>query len=134
MSASDFQLGHKAKLNADDIVGTVRYIGQLHVAAGDFIGLELSGPTGKNDGSVQGHRYFTCEPKHGIFVKPNAAKPVMMSSTSPPPLFRRALRGSLVPPIVTTSKKVVTSRQSTVPATKSTSPAVARLASIGKVS
>ena len=26
-------------------------------------------PTGKNDGTVQGIQYFTCRPKHGIFVR-----------------------------------------------------------------
>lgn len=26
-------------------------------------------PTGKNDGTVQGVQYFTCRPKHGIFVR-----------------------------------------------------------------
>ena len=28
---------------------------------------------GKNDGSVQGKRYFNCKTNHGLFVKPEKA-------------------------------------------------------------
>ena len=38
---------------------------------GTWIGLELISENGKNDGSIQGIRYFECEKKHGIFVRPN---------------------------------------------------------------
>lgn len=38
--------------------------------AGDFVGVELDDPLGKNNGTVKGVRYFSCKPKHGLFVRP----------------------------------------------------------------
>ncbi|XP_031830458.1 kinesin-like protein KIF13A isoform X9 [Nomia melanderi] len=49
--------------------GVIAYVGPTEFAAGSWIGVELDAPTGKNDGAVNGHRYFTCRPKCGIFVK-----------------------------------------------------------------
>ncbi|XP_011875550.1 PREDICTED: kinesin-like protein KIF13A isoform X1 [Vollenhovia emeryi] len=49
--------------------GVIAYVGPTEFAPGTWIGVELDAPTGKNDGAVNGHRYFTCRSKCGIFVK-----------------------------------------------------------------
>ncbi|CAN9502001.1 unnamed protein product [Ophioblennius macclurei] len=49
--------------------GTVAYIGTTLFASGKWVGVILDEAKGKNDGTVQGKRYFTCEESHGIFVR-----------------------------------------------------------------
>lgn len=52
-----------------DIPGTIRFIGTTDFAPGEWIGVELDEPSGKNDGEVNGVRYFTCPQRSGIFVR-----------------------------------------------------------------
>src|ERR1700761_4072824 len=68
MADLNVKIGQKVETQ-DGKQGTVRYIGPLHVASGEWLGLELQDDTGKNDGSVKGERYFNCAPGHGIFVR-----------------------------------------------------------------
>lgn len=49
--------------------GTVRFVGTTAFAAGEWIGIELDAPRGKNDGAVQGRRYFHARPHHGLFTR-----------------------------------------------------------------
>ncbi|SNX85167.1 related to Dynactin 1 [Melanopsichium pennsylvanicum] len=49
--------------------GEVLFVGQTSFAAGVWVGIELDNPNGKNNGSVQGKRYFECEDGYGVFVR-----------------------------------------------------------------
>uniref|UniRef100_A0A8C2IJ56 Kinesin family member 13Ba n=1 Tax=Cyprinus carpio TaxID=7962 RepID=A0A8C2IJ56_CYPCA len=51
--------------------GTVRYIGPTHFSEGVWVGVELDTPSGKYDGSVEGHQYFQCNPGYGVLVRPD---------------------------------------------------------------
>ncbi|TBU58180.1 dynactin [Dichomitus squalens] len=54
--------------------GVVRFAGATSFSAGKWIGIELAEPNGKNDGTVQGIKYFTCKPNYGVFVRPSQVK------------------------------------------------------------
>ncbi|XP_039992667.1 CAP-Gly domain-containing linker protein 4-like isoform X1 [Xiphias gladius] len=51
--------------------GVVQFYGKTSFAPGLWLGIELDKPSGKNDGSVGGVRYFSCPTKHGIFAPPS---------------------------------------------------------------
>ncbi|XP_056282936.1 dynactin subunit 1 isoform X2 [Pseudoliparis swirei] len=62
--------------------GTVAYIGNTLFASGKWVGVILDEATGKNDGTVQGKRYFTCEENRGIFVRQSQIQ-LVDDTTSP---------------------------------------------------
>ncbi|KAI8509346.1 CAP-Gly domain-containing linker protein 4 [Branchiostoma belcheri] len=51
--------------------GVIRFSGKTDFAPGWWYGVELDKPRGKNDGSVSGVRYFSCEPMKGVFAPPS---------------------------------------------------------------
>uniref|UniRef100_A0A3Q3DC19 Si:dkeyp-47f9.4 n=1 Tax=Hippocampus comes TaxID=109280 RepID=A0A3Q3DC19_HIPCM len=63
--------GMQVLLNSANEMACIRYMGMADFAPGLWLGLELRGPKGKNDGSVGGRRYFTCRPGHGVLVRPS---------------------------------------------------------------
>jgi dynactin 1 len=78
MAAVDIPVGTVADATAGSstVRGIVRFCGPTAFAPGKWVGMELSEPKGKNDGSVAGTRYFTCKLNYGIFVKFSQVKPV----------------------------------------------------------
>ena len=63
--------------------GIVRFAGSTHFSSGDWIGIELEEPEGKNDGSVKGERYFECEMDYGMFVRPAVVSEILERPPKP---------------------------------------------------
>lgn len=63
--------GSQVLLTSSSEMGTIRYIGPTDFAPGIWLGLELRSAKGRNDGSVNEKRYFTCKPNYGVLVRPS---------------------------------------------------------------
>ncbi|CAF1316845.1 unnamed protein product [Rotaria sordida] len=69
----DYTIGSRVIVNTGHYIynksGTIRFIGEMSIKTGIWYGIELDEPVGKNNGSLDGHIYFKCQDKHGIFVR-----------------------------------------------------------------
>uniref|UniRef100_A0A3Q0KPL2 Dynactin subunit 1 n=1 Tax=Schistosoma mansoni TaxID=6183 RepID=A0A3Q0KPL2_SCHMA len=71
MAEGKLKIGSRVEVTGKDVVGTIAYIGATQFSPGKWVGVILEESKGKNNGTVQGKRYFTCEENHGIFVRPS---------------------------------------------------------------
>ncbi|KAK3909050.1 Restin-like protein [Frankliniella fusca] len=81
-SGAELKLGERVIVMSSQTgskAGVLRYKGPTAFAPGEWCGVELDDPMGKNDGSVGGTRYFDCQPKFGLFA------PAHKVSRSPAP-------------------------------------------------
>ena len=63
------KVGHRVQITGKDSVGTVAFVGTTQFSTGKWIGVVLDDAVGKNNGVVQGKKYFSCPENHGIFVR-----------------------------------------------------------------
>ncbi|NXF20400.1 CLIP2 protein, partial [Rhodinocichla rosea] len=82
----DFVVGERVWVNGVK-PGVIQYLGETQFAPGQWAGVVLDDPVGKNDGSVGGVRYFECQPLQGIFTRPSklTRQPVAEGSGSDAP-------------------------------------------------
>jgi tubulin-specific chaperone B len=80
MKIDDFHLNQRV-FTQNGYNGTIRYLGAVSgLSSGDFVGIELDTPNGKNDGTIKGIELFTCEENHGSLVRPNTVRPLELDN------------------------------------------------------
>ncbi|XP_070700207.1 CAP-Gly domain-containing linker protein 2 [Pempheris klunzingeri] len=78
----DLKVGDRVLVGGSKM-GVIRYMGETDFAKGEWCGVELDEPLGKNDGAVAGTRYFQCLPKFGLFAPIHKVIRIGFPSTSP---------------------------------------------------
>ncbi|XP_054976960.1 CAP-Gly domain-containing linker protein 4 [Sorex araneus] len=127
LTSLGLKLGDRVVI-AGQKVGTLRFCGTTEFASGQWAGVELDEPEGKNNGSVGKVQYFKCAPKYGIFAplskiskaKDRRKSTLHASSTKAVPLLRSqkvdvAHVTSKVNTGLVTSKKDSAASESTLP-------------------
>jgi tubulin-folding cofactor B len=71
----NFVVGRRCEIFPGGRRGEIKYVGKAEsLGEGFWVGVALDEPTGKNDGTVKGKRFFACAPKHGVIVRPSNVK------------------------------------------------------------
>ncbi|GAA6107732.1 CAP-Gly domain-containing linker protein 1-like isoform X1 [Tachysurus ichikawai] len=96
LSETDSTMKGKREMKLGDRVliggtkaGVVRFLGETDFAKGEWCGVELDEPLGKNDGAVAGSRYFQCLPKYGLFAPTHKVTRIGFPSTTKAKSSRR---------------------------------------------
>ena len=70
-----FVPGAKVAVHPGDRTAYVMFVGQLPgMPSGYWVGVQYDEKVGKNDGTLNGKRYFTCPPGHGGFLRASKLK------------------------------------------------------------
>ncbi|XP_018567471.1 uncharacterized protein LOC108908047 isoform X2 [Anoplophora glabripennis] len=63
---SNKQIGERVRIGEKE--GILKFVGNVHFSKGVWCGIELTNSTGKNDGIVNGVRYFACADRCGLMA------------------------------------------------------------------
>ncbi|CAF3936632.1 unnamed protein product, partial [Rotaria sordida] len=83
-STTSFRLDQRVSVPGKGF-GTIAFIGRTEFADGEWIGVILDEPKGKNNGTVQKKdgtivRYFTCNDNHGLYVRSGQIESIINDS------------------------------------------------------
>ncbi|XP_049460410.1 CAP-Gly domain-containing linker protein 1 isoform X1 [Epinephelus fuscoguttatus] len=78
----ELRLGDRVLVGGNK-AGVVRFLGETDFAKGEWCGVELDEPLGKNDGAVAGTRYFQCMPRYGLFAPTHKVTRIGFPCTTP---------------------------------------------------
>ena len=70
MGVSEADVGKRVAVQGYGCKGVLRFYGPHVKKKADRCGVELDEPLGKNNGTVDGHQYFSCPHKHGVLCAP----------------------------------------------------------------
>lgn len=70
MAEKNIKIGQKVEITGKNLKGKVAYVGMTNFAVGKWVGIILEEAKGKNNGTLKGQTYFTCQENFGMFVRP----------------------------------------------------------------
>eukprot|EP00210_Caulerpa_lentillifera_P000709 g686.t1 len=71
----DINVGDRCQVDPGEKRGTVQFVGPIsQLKPGIWVGICYDEPLGKNDGSLNGVKYFSCEANYGSFVRPTVVR------------------------------------------------------------
>ena len=53
-------------------------MGKVHYTKGIFVGVIVASDVGKNNGTIKGQRYFSCEKGQGLMVRVSDVRPLSL--------------------------------------------------------
>ncbi|XP_071478816.1 dynactin subunit 1-like [Diadema antillarum] len=104
MADKPVKIGSRVEIVGKGWVGKVGFIGTTHFAPGKWIGVILDEPKGKNNGIVQGKKYFSCPDNHGILIRQSQVNVLDDGDRTPSPVTSPAPASSIPKPSTSKAK------------------------------
>ncbi|XP_030841615.1 dynactin subunit 1 isoform X2 [Strongylocentrotus purpuratus] len=98
MAEKPVKIGTRVEIIGKGWLGKVAFVGTTTFATGKWIGVALDEPKGKNNGTVQGKKYFTCPDNHGILIRQSQVKILDDGDRTPSPVTTPAPASSIPKP------------------------------------